>query len=36
MHYKEPLFSIASTIGKPLRIDQATASLAHHSVAGYW
>ncbi|KAH9805152.1 Egg cell-secreted-like protein [Citrus sinensis] len=33
MHCKEALFSIASTIGKPLRIDQATASLARPSVA---
>lgn len=29
----EALFSIASTIGKPLRIDQATASLAQPSIA---
>ena len=33
MHYKEALFSITSAIGKPLRIDQATASLARPSVA---
>ncbi|KAL9448763.1 hypothetical protein AB3S75_016127 [Citrus x aurantiifolia] len=30
---KEALFSIASAIGKPLRIDQATASLSRPSVA---
>ena len=33
MHCKEALFSIASAIGKPLRIEQATASLAPPSVA---
>ncbi|XP_052300251.1 armadillo repeat-containing protein LFR-like [Citrus sinensis] len=33
MHCKEALISIASAIGKPLRIDQATASLARPSVA---
>ena len=33
MHCKETLFSIASVIGKPLRIDQATASLARPYVA---
>ena len=33
MHYKEALFSITSAIGKPLRIDQVIASLAHPSVA---
>lgn len=33
MHCKEALFSIASAIGKPLRIDQATASLTRQSVA---
>lgn len=33
MHCKEALFSIASAIGKPLRIDQATASLARPSIA---
>ena len=33
MHCKEVLFSIASVIGKPLRIDQATTSLAHPSIA---
>lgn len=33
MHCKEALFSIASAIGKPLRIDQATTSLVRPSVA---
>ncbi|XP_015389274.2 uncharacterized protein LOC107178506 [Citrus sinensis] len=33
MHCRETLFSIASAIGKPLRIDQATASLARPSIA---
>ena len=33
MHCKEALFSITSAIGKPLRIDQATASFARPSVA---
>ena len=33
MHCKETLFYVASAIGKPLQIDQATVSLAHPSVA---
>lgn len=33
MHCKEVLYSIASAIGKPLRIDEATASLTHPSIA---
>ena len=33
MHCKEALFSIASTIGKQLRIDHATASSARPSIA---
>lgn len=33
MHCKEALFSIASAISKPLRIDQTTTSLARPSVA---
>lgn len=34
MYCKEALFFIASAIGKPLRIDQATVSLARPLVAG--
>lgn len=33
MHCKEALYSIASAIGKPLRIDEATTSLTHPSIA---
>ncbi|KAL9459555.1 hypothetical protein AB3S75_002872 [Citrus x aurantiifolia] len=33
MHCREALFSIVAAIGKPLRIDQSTASLARSSVA---